>query len=156
MRARLRLIAGLSLAGLGMSVAAAQSGPPFPDFFWPYGTVQADGENLSPPLQPVVALINGRACGQAETRVAEAIPANPIADVGKTVFAITVLADGSGNGQRPGCGHLGDRVVFWLPLMRAFASQQPLFAAGPNRIDLTLDPPLVTRVALPFVAGDAP
>jgi hypothetical protein len=153
MRTRVTLAAALVAAALGTGAVAAQSGPPFPDFFWPYGTVQIGGENVTPPTQLVVALVNGRACGQTETKLAEAIPANPPADVGKTVFALTVHAGGDGPGQVEGCGRLGDRVIFWLPRTGAFASQQPFFAPGPLRVDLTLLTPLAHRVAVPLVSG---
>ena len=39
--------------------AVAQS-PPQPDFFWPFGTVQVGGENISPEEQLVIAFVNGR------------------------------------------------------------------------------------------------
>ncbi len=147
------IVTVIAVVGAGFGLSSAQDGPPFPDFFWPYGIVQLDEENLAPPTQPVVAFVNGRACGQAETKVADAGGSNPPGDAGKTVFVITVLADGPGEGQRPGCGRLGDSVQLWFPRLGYLAAETPLFKAGPQRIDLTLARPLEHRVTLPFLTA---
>lgn len=138
-----------------ISVAAAQL-PPVPDHFWPYGQVLLGGENIEPDEQLVIALVDGMACGFAETFIAEADPDTPADDVGRTVYVITVRADGTGPGQAPGCGVDGVPVSFWFPEAGRFANEQPLFHQGEARVDLSLGPGLGTRIPVPFVSDDGP
>jgi hypothetical protein len=88
--------------------------------------------------------------------VATATADTPASDIGKTVYVIDVLADGSGPGQRPGCGRAGDPVLFWFPTLGALATQQPTFQPGESRLDLTADHPLPNRLTLLSVSTDGP
>jgi hypothetical protein len=147
-------IAGTSILAMA-GVASAQS-PPLPDFYWPYGQVQLDGENITPPVQPVIAFVRGTACGEAESLVATASADTPAEDVGKTVYVVNIRADGSGPGQQPGCGRNGDAVMLYFPTLVRFANETLLFQQGEERVDLSLGPAMPTRLPLPFVSDDGP
>lgn len=150
-----RWVAAMLAAALGVwGSAGAQEPPGAPDFAWPYGTVLVDGANLEPPVQPVIALVNGVSCGDALTKVATAAPGTPPGDVGKTVYVVDVLADGSRPGQRLGCGVAGLPIQLWFPVARRLALQQPLFAPGGQRIDLALGAPLGFELRATVVASD--
>ncbi|GIW18864.1 hypothetical protein [Tepidiforma sp.] len=152
---RLMIFAGLLAAALSFPAGSGAQQPPGPpDFAWPYGIVQADGANLDPAVQPVIALVNGKACGDGVTQVAAAGPGTPASDVGKTVYVVDVLADGSGPGQRPGCGAPGLPIRLWFPVARRFALQEPLFAPGGQRADVDLGPALPFRLTAPQAASD--
>lgn len=141
------LVAGAAAPALARTTGA-------PDFAWPYGRVQAAGGNVSPIEQPVIALVNGRACGEGSTKLAQAGTGVPAGDVGKTVYVVDVLADGTNPGQRPGCGTAGATIRLYFPVSRRIASQQAAFAPGPQRFDVDLGPELGFRLAAPVVAGD--
>ena len=128
--------------------------PPQPDFFWPYGTVQVDGANVSPAEQPVIALVNGKVCGEATTLIAAAGPGVPPDDVGKTVYVVDVLADGAATGQRAGCGRSGDTVLLYFPASRRIALQQLVFFSGGQRANVDLGSELQYRLQGPMVAND--
>jgi len=152
-----RLFGGLLASSfLAASVVAGANAadPPTPDFFWPYGRVLLNGQNISPTSQTVVAFVNGHACGEDTTLVAQAAEGTPAEDVNRTVYVVDVLADGSGAGQRPGCGHLGDPVTLYFSGSRRVAQQQPLFQQGGRRHDITLGPELSHRVTSPMLSGD--
>lgn len=141
----------LALSVLGL-VSAAD--PPQPDFAWPYGKVQLDGENLTPPVQRVIALVNGKTCGEAMTLTAQAGNGVPVGDVGKTVYVVDVLADGTSAGQRSGCGRPGDVISLYFPDSHRMAAQQTTFQAGSQRLDLDLGPELSFRLQGPMLAND--
>lgn len=141
------------LAALGGGIAFAAD-PPQPDFFWPYGRVQADGANIVPEQQTVIALVNGKACGEGETLVAQAGPGVPAGDVGKTVYVVDVLADGPGSGHRPGCGFPGAPVLLYFAGAHRLALQQPVFIVGGQRFDVDLGPELSYRLQGPMLASD--
>lgn len=143
-----------ALAAALAFVAAHADGPPQPDFFWPYGTVQRDGANIEPAEQPMIAFVNGSSCGDAFTRIAPEGPDTPQGDAGKTVYVVDVLADGTNPGDRAGCGHPGNPVLFYLPLIGRMAAQQPLFTAGSARVDLDLTIELSNRLVAPVTAAD--
>jgi hypothetical protein len=149
-------LAAAALAGTLAAGAAAAQDPPVPDFYWPYGRVQADGGNLAPEAQPVVGIIRGQACGVGMTLVAPPWPDTPDEDEGKTVYVVNIYADGTSAGQRPGCGRAGDLVQFYFPVVRRLAVQQPLFHPGEERLNLELGPALSARLLLPFVTDDGP
>lgn len=155
-----RFIRHLATGVLASSILAAPvSGalavdPPQPDFFWPYGIVQVDGANVSPELQPVLALVNGKVCGEATTLVATAGPGVPPGDVGKTVYVVDVLADGAATGQREGCGRPGDTVLLYFPASRRMAVQQLAFVSGGQRANVDLGAELQFRLQGPMVAND--
>jgi hypothetical protein len=150
-----RWVAAMLAAALcAWAAAEAQEPPGAPDFAWPYGTVQVDGANLDPAVQPVIALVNGQSCGDGLTQVAGAAPGTPPGDIGKTVYVVDVLAHGSGVGQRPGCGVAGLPIWLWFPVAGRFALEQPLFGPGGQRADLELGPPLAFRLRSPQVARD--
>jgi|GEM_PF-4267327 len=134
--------------------AVAQGDPPRPDFYWPYGRVHVDGTNIAPEQQTVIALVNGKACGEATTKVALPGPGVAPADAGKTVYVVNVLHDGTDAGQRAGCGTPSATVTFYFPQLGRFAVQQPGFVSGGQRVDLDLGPQLGFRVAAPLVASD--
>lgn len=156
---RISFALGLALGALGpglfLGFGSAQA-PPQPDFFWPYGVVQAGGANLDPAVQPVIAFVRGTSCGSAATKLATAGPDVPAGDVGKTVYVVDVLADGAGAGQRPGCGRTGDPVSFWFPQVRRMAAQQPAFKQGQARADLDASRVFGERLTLPQVSTDGP
>lgn len=128
--------------------------PPQPDFFWPYGKVQIDGANIFPTSQRVIAIVNGKACGDANTLVAQAGAGVPTSDVGKTVYVVDILAAGSNPGQRPGCGHPGDPVSLYFPEIHRFALQGTFFAPGSLRFDVDLGDELPYRLQGPMLAND--
>ena len=146
-------IALLAGGALWAGVAFAQTGPPQPNFYLPYGIVQMDGENLTPDVQPVIAFVNGIACGSGMTKVATAGANTPASDVGKTVFVLEVMADGSNGGERPGCGKAGSVVTFYFPAS-GVASPGGVFKQGPERLDVSIVKALVTAQAIPALAGD--
>jgi hypothetical protein len=148
-------VAGTGAAFVIAFAALAQDAP-LPDFYWPYGQVQVDGSNIEPPAQPVIAIVRGQACGSSTTLVAQPGPETPAADANKTVYVVNVRADGTGGGQRPGCGRPGDPVLFYFPILRRFATTMPLFRQGEERVNLSLGPPMTTRLPLPFVSDDGP
>ena len=127
-----RVPALLVLGCVAMATASQATAvdPPQPDFFWPYGRVQVGRANLAPSEQPVVALIGGIVCGSATTRIATPGPDTPAEDAGKTVYVVDVLADGSGPGQRPGCGHVGSPVTLYFPGSGRIAGHHPTFQIG--------------------------
>jgi hypothetical protein len=151
-----RLLAFALAPAALLTTTALAADPGVPDFFWPYGRVLVNGANLSPTAQPVVALVNGKVCGFAETKVATAEPGTPAEDVGKTVYVIDVLADGPGAGQRPGCGHPGDPVTLYFPGSHLIADVQPTFQQGPLRLDLNLTRSLTARLFGGMVSADGP
>lgn len=152
-RSALGLLFSLLLGAAAVSTALADS-PPVPDFFFPYGKVQMNGANLNPAIQPVIAFANGKACGDSQTLVATADPNTPADDVGKTVYVVDVLADGTALGQRPKCGHPGDAVTLYFPVAHAIGNQTPTFQQGGERVDLDLTTNLSNRLTTPQVAID--
>lgn len=134
--------------------AVSAAGPPQPDFAWPYGKVQQDGANITPGVQRVIALVNGKACGEGMTLVAQAGPGVPAGDVGKSVYVVDVFADGSNPGQRVGCGHPGDVISLYFPESHRLAAQQTTFQSGAQRFDVDLGPELVFRLQGPMLAND--
>ena len=153
-KAKAAFLGGAVLLLTAVAAPAAAQAPGPPDFYWPYGIVQADGGNLSPAVQPVYAFVNGIRCGEGVTLVATAGANVPAGDVGKTVYKIDVLADGSRVDQRPGCGEAGDEVTLYFPAMRRFAVQSPTFKQGGERLDLTLAGALQYRVITPQTSRD--
>ncbi len=141
------------VVALALSSVSADS-PPIPDFYWPYGKVLVNGANLNPAQQAVVGIVNGRACGADKTLVATASPGTPADDVGKTVYVVNVLADGTASGQQKGCGHPGDPVILYFPESHRVGSPQGAFQAGGQRVDLALGPELTFRIPLPQAASD--
>lgn len=132
---------------------AAAADPPQPDFFWPYGRVTLEGGPVAAG-EVLVALIDGKACGDATTKVAEPGPGVPAEDEGATVYVVDVLADGDGPGRRPGCGREGDLVMLYFAGSRRIAVQEPAFAAGPRRVDVELGPELAYQSHGAMVASD--
>ncbi len=143
----------LLLAAFSLREARAQ-GPPQPDFFWPYGTVSFDSGNIDPAIQPVLAMVNGKVCGQATTMIAVPGAGVPPSDVGRTVYVVDVLAAGSSAGQAPGCGTPGALVTLYFPQAQRVALEQPAFQQGGLRVDLNLGPALIYRLQGPMVASD--
>ena len=141
----------LALAAIPLAGAAD---PPQPDFFWPYGRVQLDGANIEPAEQTVIGIVNGIACGEATTLVATEGPGVPAGDVGKSVYVVDVLAEGTSAGHRAGCGRAGDSVLLYFAESHRIAQQVPLFAAGGLRVDVDLGSELVHRLRGPMLASD--
>jgi hypothetical protein len=142
------------LLALGAATLVRAQDPPQPDFYWPYGRVQLNGENIDPAVQPVIGIVNGRACGEASTLVATEGDGVPEGDVGKTVYVVDIVAEGSGAGHRLGCGRAGDSVMLYFPESRRLAQQQPLFFVGGQRVDVDLGAELSFRLQGPMVASD--
>jgi len=147
------VLVSLFLGIAALSLAGAQS-PPQPDFFWPYGTVLLGAENILPAQQPVIGLVNGKACGESTTFIATDAPGVPEGDVGKTVYVVDILADGSGPGHRPGCGTPGAPVTLYFPESHRLSQQAPGFIAGGQRVDVSLGPELIYRLQGPMLASD--
>lgn len=139
---------------LMMARGAQAQTPPQPDFFWPYGIVALDGGNIDPAIQPVVAFVNGKVCGQGTTTIATAGPGVPPSDIGRTVYVIDVLADGTNTGQSQGCGTPGAPVTLYFPQAQRVAFEQPTFQQGGHRYDLNLGPALIFKLQGPMVAND--
>ena len=147
------LLASLLLA-LSTATLTRADNPPAPDFYWPYGIARANGANIDPTAQTVIAFVRGKSCGDAQTKVALAGPNVPTGDVGKTVYVVDIAASGTSPGQRPGCGQAGDPVLFYLPAMHRTALQQPAFHQGNERVDLAFDNRLPYQLRAPQVASD--
>ncbi len=147
-------ILAFAILGFGAAGLVSAAGPPQPDFAWPYGRVQQDGANIAPAVQRVIALVNGKACGEAITLVAQAGSGVPTGDVGKTVYVVDVFADGANPGQRPGCGHPGDVISLYFPDSHRLAAQQTTFQTGSQRFDIDLASELVFRLQGPMLAND--
>lgn len=148
----------LLAAALLTETTRGQDAPGPPDFALFYGTVQDGGENIAPEDQTLLALIDGQACGTVETSVAEAIPGNPAETIGKTVYAIHVMADGTGLFQMPGCGTTGVDVRFYFPETHRLAQQVGTFTSVETgawtELNLTLGTELSHTLALPLMARD--
>ena len=147
------MLVSLFLGLAALSLAGAQN-PPQPDFFWPYGTVLLGGENIEPAQQPVIGLVNGKACGESTTFIATDAPGVPAGDVGKTVYVVDILADGSGPGHRPGCGTLGAPVALYFPESNRLSQQASAFTVGGQRVDVSLASELIYRLQGPMLASD--
>ena len=150
-------LAALAVPALGAillaGVAAADS-PPVPDFFWPYGLIQTNGNDISPQVQTVMAFVNGESCGTAQTQVATAADGTPPGDVGHTVYVINVLANGTSAGDRAGCGQANAPVTLYLPQSHLIAQQQPLFQQGSERVDLNMSVQLSNQSVVPSLSND--
>jgi hypothetical protein len=150
------LLPGVAFFGASwLGLAGAQSPPAAPTFAYIYGQALINGQNLTPEVQPVIAFVNGQSCGApATTLVATEGDDVPEEDVGRTVYVIDVLADGTDNYERPGCGEAGDPVVLYFPASGRISTDQPIFQSGPIRADLDLDVALDNRAGLPSLASD--
>ena len=91
---------------------------------------------------------------EGETLVATAGDNVPPSDVGKTVYKIDILADGTRVDQRAGCGHTGDSVTLYFPVLRRFATPNLTFHQGGERVDVTLAGTLPYRLISPGVSKD--
>jgi hypothetical protein len=150
------VIALVALLGLlaFRGVASGTVPPTPPDFSTVFGPVQLDGQNLQTSEQTLIAMVNGQACGHTATQVASDDPSNE-PDIGKTVFAVNVMANGSGFSQVPGCGTNGDIIHFYLPEEHRLATETSVFSGvGFQRQELTLDAELVNRLPVPLVTAD--
>lgn len=147
------MLVSLFLGLAVISLAGAQN-PPQPDFFWPYGTVLLGDENIQPAQQPVIGLVNGKACGETTTFIATDAQGVPEGDVGKTVYVVDILADGTGDGHRPGCGTPGAPVTLYFPESRRLSQQTTAFTIGGQRVDVSLGPELIHRLQGPMLASD--
>lgn len=147
---RLRPIAlalpAAAILAAAFAFPASADTPPFPDHFVSYGQALIGGSNVSPVQQPVIAAIDGNACGEGLTFLITAGPGTPGGDVGKTGYTVDVLPDGTGVGRRPGCGRTGKSIVLYFPVSHRVALQQPNFASGGARTDVDLG------LALPYRA----
>lgn len=166
---RLPVLALLAVVAAVVVVAAMPSRaqpPAFPLFTTVYGSALADGENLDPREQPLVAFVNGRACGWSATRHAppdDAGESDPMPDdegesdpgPGRTVYAVDARSDGDGLYQLPGCGAAGDAVLFYLPVGGRMAEERARFGGDEAvRADLSFDVRLSWRLRAPQLAND--
>lgn len=165
---RLPVLALLAVVAAAVAVAAIPSRaqpPAFPLFTTVYGSALADGENLDPREQPLVAFVNGRACGWSATRHApdDAGASDPTDDdegtsdpgPGRTVYAVDARSDGDGLYQIPGCGAAGDAVLFYLPVGGRMAEERARFGGDEAvRADLSFDVRLSWRLRAPQLAND--
>ena len=166
---RLPILALLAVAAaVALAAIPSRAQPPaFPRFTTVYGSALADGENLDPREQPLVAFVNGRACGWSATRLAPADEGmsdpGPARDdegasdpaPGRTVYAVDARSDGDGLYQIPGCGAAGDAVLFYLPEGGRMAVERARFGGdGAVRADLSFDVRLSWRLRAPQLAND--
>ena len=158
---RLPLFALLAVIAVAAAVAAFPSlaqPPAFPEFTTVYGRALIDGENLQPSEQPLVAFVNGRACGWTSVGLApdddgEDAEADP--DAGRTVYAVDARSGGDGLYQIPGCGQAGDAIRFYLPLSGRMAEEEARFGGeGAVRADLSFDVELPWRLRAPQLASE--
>ena len=161
---RLPLFALLAVIAVAAAVAAFPSRaqpPAFPEFTTVYGRALIDGENLQPADQPLVAFVNGRACGWTSIGLAPApdddededAEADP--DAGRTVYAVDARSGGDGLYQLPGCGRAGDAIRFYLPLSGRMAEEEARFGGkGAVRADLSFDVELPWRLRAPQLASE--
>lgn len=155
-RIRITALATTAVAGAVCSLALALAQPSPPTFAYLYGQVLVGGQNISPQTQPVIAFVNGKSCTGTPTTTFVATEGDdiPEEDVGRTVYVIDVLADGSALYERPGCGQAGDPIIFWFPEIGRMPSTRPLFQPGPTRADLELDVHLAYRGVVPELASE--
>lgn len=161
---RLPLFALLAVIAVAAVVAAFPSRaqpPAFPEFTTVYGRALIDGENLQPPTQPLVAFVNGRACGWTSVALTpdaddgEGEDAEPDPDAGRTVYAVDARSGGDGLYQLPGCGQAGDAIRFYLPLSGRMAEEDARFGGeGAVRADLSFDVDLRWRLRAPQLANE--
>lgn len=163
---RLPILALLAVAAaVALAAIPSRAQPPaFPRFTTVYGSALADGENLDPREQPLVAFVNGRACGWSATRLAPAdegasdsANSEDMSDPapGRTVYAVDARSDGDGLYQIPGCGAAGDAVLFYLPEGGRMAVERARFGGdGAVRADLSFDVRLSWRLRAPQLAND--
>lgn len=164
---RLPVLALLAVvAAVVVAAMPSRAQPPaFPLFTTVYGSALADGENLDPREQPLVAFVNGRACGWSATRHTpdDAGASDPTPDdggesdpgPGHTVYAVDVRSDGDGLYQLPGCGAAGDAVLFYLPVGGRMAAERARFGGDEAvRADLSFDVRLSWRLRAPQLAND--
>lgn len=162
---RLPLFALLAVIAVAAAVAAFPSRaqpPAFPEFTTVYGRALIDGENLQPAEQPLVAFVNGRACGWTSVGLApapadagEGEDAEPDPDAGRTVYAVDARSGGDGLYQIPGCGQAGDAIRFYLPLSGRMAEEEARFGGeGAVRADLSFDVELPWRLRAPQLASE--
>ena len=160
---RLPLFALLAVIAVAAAVAAFPSRaqpPAFPEFTTVYGRALIDGENLQPADQPLVAFVNGRACGWTSAGLAPAPDgdgedADPDPDAGRTVYAVDARSGGDGLYQIPGCGQAGDAIRFYLPLSGRMAEEEARFGGeGAVRADLSFDVELPWRLRAPQLASE--
>lgn len=156
----LALLAVVAAAAVALAALPSRAQPPaFPLFTTVYGSALADGENLDPREQPLVAFVNGRACGWSATRHAlddEGAPDDESEPgPGRTVYAVDARSDGDGLYQIPGCGAAGDAVLFYLPVGGRMAGERARFGGDEAvRADLSFDVRLSWRLRAPQLAND--
>ncbi|MFQ5380213.1 MAG: hypothetical protein ACE5EF_01135 [Dehalococcoidia bacterium] len=133
--------------------ATAIADPPIPTELRLFGSVLVDGSNVEPRGQPLLAIVNGRVCG--ETTIFLNPEGEPV-DGGLTVYVLTVAAAGSGANEHEGCGEDGDPITLYLPGKGLLASSPVAFSSGWARADLSLTTgPQLARNLLPLIATDA-
>lgn len=166
----LALLAVVAVAAVAVAAIPSRAQPPaFPLFTTVYGSALADGENLDPREQPLVAFVNGRVCGWSATRHApdDEGASDPTPDdesarddesdpgPGRTVYAVDARSDGDGLYQLPGCGAAGDAVLFYLPVGGRMAEERARFGGDEAvRADLSFDVRLSWRLRAPQLAND--
>ena len=128
-------LATAMVTALSLSAATAQDIPAPPATF--FGTVTVDGERVNEGT-PVVALIDGKECGEAEREpgskgTVKATEARPEYDikVGDSLYVVDVVSDS----QVAGCGTDGATVTFLIAGRPA--DQTGEWKAGPNVLNLT-------------------
>lgn len=130
-------------------VGALAQAPPLPVFQHLYGRVRPGDANLEPPVQAVVAIARGRACGEGTTQlVSDGGPDNG------TVYVVDVLGAGQLPGGRPGCAQPGDEVSLWFPASGWFAPAVATWQTGSVRGDVGAAVQLANRLLVPQAAAD--
>jgi len=118
----------------GIGVAKAQPAPPATFA----GSVKLDGQSV-PDGTPVLALVNGKICGESSREPGQKgtwTLSTDVADLGMykgdSIYIVDVVSDS----QTPGCGTEGTTVTFQVGGRPA--QEQGLWKAGFNSLNLTV------------------
>jgi hypothetical protein len=124
----------LMTSSLGIDVAQAQPSPPATFA----GTVRVDGQDV-PDGTPVLALINGKLCGESSREPGQKgtwTVDSDIADLGIHVGDSIYIVDVASDSQTPGCGTEGAIVTFQVAGQPV--RENGLWKAGFNPLSLTV------------------
>jgi len=136
-------------SSLGIRVAQAQPSPPATFA----GTVRVNGQNV-PDGTPVLALINGKLCGESSREPGQKgtwTVDQDIADLGIHAGDSIYIVDVASDSQTPGCGTEGAIVTFQVA--GQCAGEKGLWKAGFNPLSLTV---AQTAAPCPTAPAQAP
>lgn len=142
----------LMTSSLGIGVAQAQPSPPATFA----GTVRVDGQTV-PDGTPVLALVNGKLCGESSREPGQKgtwTVDEDVADLGMHAGDSIYIVDVASDSQTPGCGTEGDIVTFQVAGRPAH--EEGLWKAGFNSLSLTVGQAPVPATAAQGQAPAAP